>query len=93
MLKRPHFRPNPDVIAQRMGAEIVLIHLRTDRIYELNRTAARVWGLLGAGHDQAQIQQQLLDEFNIGETQLAGEIVALLDLMQAEGLLVTREHG
>jgi hypothetical protein len=36
-------QPNRDVVARRLKDEIVLVHLRTNRIYSLNRTGARFW--------------------------------------------------
>ena len=56
---------------------MVLVHLQTNHMYALNRTATRVWELLAVGCDQAQIQQQLLQEFDVDETHLAGEIETL----------------
>jgi len=88
----PQFKVNPDVIAQRMGNEVVLIHLRTNRIYELNRTAARLWELIKAGYDRAQIQQQMLQEFDVDQEQLAQEIEALLSLLCAENLVSTHKE-
>ncbi len=35
------FHVNRDAVAQRVGEEIVLVHLTTDRMYVLNQTAAR----------------------------------------------------
>lgn len=37
------YQPNPDVVAQRVQDEVVLVNLRTNEIYTLNRTAARAW--------------------------------------------------
>jgi len=33
---------SPDTVATRVGDEVVLVDLKTDRIYTLNRTAARI---------------------------------------------------
>ncbi len=43
------WRCSPDVTARRLGENIVLVHLGTDRIYELNPTAARIWELIQTG--------------------------------------------
>src|SRR5215207_8182687 len=42
-------RLDPNVVAQRIGDDVVLVHLRTNRIFELNATGGRVWALLAAG--------------------------------------------
>lgn len=77
-------RPNPDVVAQRMGDEMVLVHLRTNRIYELNCTGAVFWELLAAGHDAQAIRTQMLRRFTVSATELDDEIARLV-----AGLLVT----
>lgn len=81
------FRANPDVLAQRLDDVIVLVHLQTDRILELNRTAARLWELLGSGCNRSQIQQQMLQEFDVTEKQLTEEIDNCLSWLLAEDLV------
>ncbi len=80
-------RPNHDVVGRRMGKEFVLIQLRTNRVYTLNRTGARLWELLEAGCDRATIQDRLAQEFEVGETALANEIDRLLGKLADEKLL------
>lgn len=82
-------KPNPNVIARRIGDDIVLFHLDSDRFYELNGTAARFWELLSEGQDTAEIRNQLLEEFSVEGEQLDGEAATLLDSLQKEDLITT----
>jgi hypothetical protein len=82
-------RPNPEVIAQNMGQTVVLLHLGTDRFYELNRTAARLWELINGGYDLIQIQHQMLREFDVNAEQLKSELESILTSMKNEGLMST----
>ena len=84
-------KANPNVIFRRLGDEIVLFHLGSDRFYELNGTAARFWELLSAGRDAAQIREQMLEEFAVDREQLAGEAEALLDSLRQEDLISVDE--
>ena len=84
-------KPNPNVIFRRLGEEIVLFHLGSDRFYELNGTAARFWELLSGGNDGQQIQERMLEEFAIDPAQLAGEVEALLDSLRQEDLISVDE--
>jgi hypothetical protein len=43
---RGELRPEDDVVSRRLEDEVVLVHLRTNRIYKLNETGARLWELL-----------------------------------------------
>jgi hypothetical protein len=86
------FRANPDVVTQRIGDQVVLVHIGTNRIYELNRTGTRFWELLCAGHDQAEIRHIILQEFEVTEDQLAGEIEELVGALTKEDL-ISSYHG
>ena len=90
-LQLPALLPNPDVISARLGEEIVLFHLRTDRFYELNGTAARFWELLSTRCDSAQINRQLLEEFEVDPDQLADEVKGLLMALQGQDLVTDVE--
>jgi hypothetical protein len=78
------FRPSPDVVSTRVGDEVVLVHLGTERILSLNCTAARLWDLLCAGTDWADVKQMMLDEFDVTEAQLAAELERLLASLRTE---------
>jgi hypothetical protein len=82
------YRPNPEVMVRRMGQEMILLHLGTNRFYELNGTAARFWELLNAAPEPGQIPQQLLQEFEVEEAQLLTDLQALCAALLAENLLV-----
>jgi len=84
------FRLNRDAVAQRVGEEIVLVHLTTDRMFVLNQTAARAWELLCAGHNAPAIRHRMLQEFNVPPNQIADELDHLVRWLQTEDL-ITRD--
>lgn len=53
---------------------MVLVHLDTNRIYSLNRTAARFWELIADGCGRAEAEAQLAETFDVDEEELAREI-------------------
>ena len=81
------FRSSPDALATRVGDEIVLVDLKTDQIYSLNRTAARIWELLCADCDRAEVERRMLEEFDVTPAELAEAIDALVASMTRGGLL------
>jgi hypothetical protein len=81
------FRPSTDAVTKSVGGEVVLVHLRTNRIYTLNQTGARLWELLEQDHDLERAREQMLLEFDVGEEQLRDEIRALVDELVEAGLL------
>jgi hypothetical protein len=82
------FQASPDAVTQRLGDEMVVIHLKTDRVFVLNRTGARLWELLSSGLDQASIQQQMLQEFDVTEAQLTNEVAPLVTSLKDERLII-----
>lgn len=80
-------RPSSDVIGHRLGDEFVLIHLQTNKMYELNVTAARIWELLDEGCGRAEIEGRLLDEFDADDGVVPAEVDALLAHLASERLI------
>ena len=76
-----------DVVARRLDDRTVLVNLATSRIYELNRTAARLWELLESGQDRQAIEGILVTEFAADEAQIEAEVEATLARLSKEGLL------
>jgi hypothetical protein len=72
---------------------MVLVHLKTDRVFTLNRTGARIWELLSDGHDRAGIEQRLLQEFESRPAEIARDIDALLAALKAEQFLLSADGG
>lgn len=82
--------PNPDVISQRLDDTMILLHLRTNRFYELSRTGARFWELLGDGLNETQIKERMMEEFEVDPDQLAREMDDLIHSLKKEDLLVAK---
>jgi hypothetical protein len=81
-------RPSPDVVARKVGDQVVLVDLRTNRFYSLNSTGARLWELIRGGSDRDLIRSQMRDEFEVDEAELVGNIDRMLSELIANGLLV-----
>jgi hypothetical protein len=87
-MAEPPPRPNPDVAWRRVGDDAVLVHLKTNRIYSLNRTGARFWELLSEGYGRDAAQATLLGEFDVAEDELRKEVDDLLAALTRDGLLL-----
>ena len=83
-------QPSPDVVAQGVGAETVLVHLQTNKIFTLNVTGARFWELLTAGLSPDEIFERMLAEFDVEEPALRTEIDSLLAALARENLVTGR---
>lgn len=83
MMKR-----NADVISRPFGEAAVLVDLATNQVFELNRTASRIWELLGEELDGPAIVEALLGEFDVDRATLQIEVDGLLAELLRQNLIV-----
>ena len=76
-----------DVVSRRLDDVVVLINLKSNRIFELNSTSGRLWELVSEGASLSTIQARLRSEFDVSESDLTHAIKALADWLAAEGLI------
>jgi hypothetical protein len=81
-------RPSPEVISKRLDEATVLVHIPTNRIFELNETGTRVWELLGQGVDTNTIIGFLVEEFDVDKARASNEVNDLLIQLRTKDLLV-----
>jgi len=81
-------RVHPEVIAQRVEDELVLVHLETNQIYNLNSSAARLWELLGSGLDVDEAKQQLVQEFEVSMEQIDRDTAVVLKLLADNDFII-----
>jgi hypothetical protein len=80
-------RQNQDVASSRLGDTGVLVHLRTNRIFELNATGLRAWEIIGTGCAEHDVLEQLQREFDVDSERVRLELTPLVEAMVREGLL------
>jgi Coenzyme PQQ synthesis protein D (PqqD) len=84
--------PTQDVVGQRLGDEVVLVSLQSNRIFELNRTGGRFWEILQSESDRGRIEEQLLEEFEVSRDELSAEVDQLIESLADEELVRILEH-
>jgi hypothetical protein len=84
-------RVSDDVMSERFGDEVVLLNLKTNRFFSLNRTGARLWELLVSGERLGAIEEQLRREFEVDPAELAADVQRMLASMQDEQLVRLEE--
>jgi coenzyme PQQ synthesis protein D (PqqD) len=87
------WRSAPDVVVERMDGSALLINLKTNRMFELDSTGARLWDLLTEGLDVDAITAQLHREYDVDASVLAREVEGLLRNLESEQLVVHDESG
>jgi hypothetical protein len=79
--------PHPEVVFRRLEDRLVLVHLGTNQVFELNETGARVWELLAEGLGDERIAAVLAAEFEVEAERARSELAALLDELVAQRLI------
>jgi len=75
------------VMARRVGEEVVLLDLVTGTYFGLDPVGSRVWELLSAGQTLAQVLNTVLDEYEVSPETLKLDIQALMQELLARGLV------
>ena len=84
-------RQSAQVVSSQLGDAGVLVHLRTNRIFEVNATGLRIWELAGQGRTLGEIEDTLCGEFDVDPARLRTELLDLVSDLSREGLLETDE--
>ena len=82
---------NSDVLTERLGDEVAVLNLKTNRFFLLNSTGAKLWELLQSGRDLPSIEEQLRAEFEVDPAELAAEVKHMLRLLEDEQLILTNQ--
>ena len=82
-------KQSTQVVSSRLGDVGVLVHLQTNRIFEVNATGLRIWELAGQGRTIAGIEEALQSEFDVAPERLRTELLELVNELTREGLLTT----
>lgn len=80
-------RPHDDVVSQRVGEDLVLVHLKTNEIFALNETGARFWELLAADRSREEIEEAMLSEYDVSQEELIAEIDRILAELVRQDML------
>jgi coenzyme PQQ synthesis protein D (PqqD) len=66
----------------------VLVDLKSDQMYSLNRTGARAWELLSEGEDVESVEAILASEFDVDRAEARRELESLLEELARVELVI-----
>jgi hypothetical protein len=84
------FRASPHVHARAFDEELVLLDLQGGSYYGLNEIGAKLWGGLTQGQSVAEIASALQGEYQVSETTLVNDLLAITSELLQKGLLTDR---
>jgi hypothetical protein len=84
---KPKISLAPNILSKRLGEELILINLETDRIYSLNLTGAKAWEIIEDTKDLDLVKIGLLDQFDVTPELLDEELDRIINALVAEGFI------
>ncbi len=84
---------DPSIVARQIAGEMILVPIRQnvgdlESIYLLNETALFAWQQLDGTHTLAEIRDQVIQEFEVDETQAGQDLLELIaDLERAKAVV------
>src|SRR5690606_7719420 len=82
-----HYRVVDDVVIERLGDTMVTVQLGTDRILELNDTAARLVELLADGKTAGEAATIIADEYSVPLPEVTANVQSTVAQLVEERIL------
>ena len=74
-----------------LEGEAVILNLKSGAYYGLNAVGASIWNLLQEPRTVSEIRDTLLAEYEVDSEQCDRELLALLQQLEAEGLIEVKD--
>jgi hypothetical protein len=83
---------NSKTISGRLHDELVMMDLKQGKYFSLNPVATRIWDLLEKPHDENDLCNILIDEYDVSFEQCRREVGEVLDEMEGLGLILKADN-
>ncbi len=81
------FSTSPDVLAQEVGGETVLLDLNSGTYFGLDAIGSRIWSLANEGKSLAEICDELLDEYDASRENVERDTSLLMEQLMLKGII------
>ncbi len=76
-----------------LEGEAVILNLKSGAYYGLNAVGASIWNLIQQPRTVSEIRDTLLAEYEVDSEQCDRELLALLQQLEAEGLIEVKDEA
>jgi transposase len=80
-----------DVIVQELDGEAVLLDMKSEIYFGLDKIGTRIWTLLQTHGGLGPVTQTLLSEYEIGEQELQTHLLEFVEKLQSKGLVTIQD--
>jgi hypothetical protein len=84
---------SPSQVSCQVDGEAVILHLEDMLYYGLNPVGARIWVLVQAPVSVGEVQNALLDEYDVEPEVCRAQLYALLDELAERGLVEIQDEA
>ena len=86
---------SPNVLAQEVNGEVVLLDLSGEVYLGMNAVASRIWALLKEGRGSGGILESLVQEFDAPQARIEADLAAFITQLSEAGIIeaTTGEEG
>jgi hypothetical protein len=86
------YEKDPNVVSREIAGERILVPIRTQAadmaaIYVLNETGARIWDLMDGQHSLLEIQDILVNEYDVSQETAGADIAEMVGQLEDLGML------
>jgi hypothetical protein len=82
-----------DQVSCELAGEAAVLNTKTGVYYGLDPVGARIWQLVQQPRSVSEVGEKLLAEYDVDSQRCVADIVALLEKLRSEGLLVEVREG
>jgi Coenzyme PQQ synthesis protein D (PqqD) len=82
-----------DQVSSDLAGEVVILGLSSGVYYGLNEVGASIWNLIQQSRTIQEIQDALLQEYDVEASQLKQDIFSLLSELSAVGLIEVKDEA
>ena len=88
------YRNSESIVSRKIGQEVILVPIRHDvgdleSIYTLNDVAARIWELIDGTRNVGEIENLIVEEYDVTQAEAKGDIERYLGQLEEIGAVVT----
>ena len=76
-----------DVLARKVGEDMVMLDLANGAYFGLDPVGARIWQLLGEGKALAEVCDVMMEEFQVERAQIEKDVMSLAEQLETRGLI------
>ena len=84
-------RVSSSTLSREVQGETILLHLDSGEYFGLDAIATRIWQLIVEKGDLGQVEEAMLDEFDIDRTVLSNDLRRMVDELAAKRLISIEE--